>query len=245
MAVGGRGCGGGLWGCCCCWECLLPLSQEPLSLLATTGVAAFLCELLLTSGITLHVHISVKLQCNIKEHKWNVSGRACGFSGRRDLGSRLGGGGGGARGLLCLCSLQLPVNTSCAPSSGLISLPQEVAVGAVSCSGALLNPIPSSNPAQGWLLQALLSTEQHMTTPASHPCPRSPSHRANKESVRKSWALSQIPAAVALPSASSKHFHLLPEGWAETAENPVWAKSGLAQHLARWGCFLSSRALFA
>lgn len=205
-----------------------------------------LCELPLTSGITLHVHISVKLQCNIKEHKWNVSGRACGFSGRRDLGSRLGGGGGGgARGLLCLCSLQLPVNTSRAPSSGLISLPQEVAVGAVSCSGALLNSIPSSNSAQRWLLQALLSTEQHMTTPGSHPRPRSPSRRANKESVRKSWALSQISAAVALPSASSKHFHLLPEGWAQTAENPVWAKSGLAQHLARWGCFLSSRALFA
>lgn len=78
-------------------------------------------------------------------------------------------------GLLCLCSLQLPVNTSRAPSSGLISLPQEVAVGAVSCSGALLNSIPSSNSAQRWLLQALLSTEQHMTTPGSHPRPRSPS----------------------------------------------------------------------
>lgn len=85
----------------------------------------------------------------------------------------------------------------------------------------------------------------HVTTPGSHPWPRSPLCQANKESVRKSWALSQIPVAVALPSASPKHFHLLPRGWAQTAENPVWAKSGLAQHLAWGSCFWSSRALFA
>lgn len=136
--------------------------------------------------------------------------------------------------MLCPCSLQLPGTPSCSQlwTDGL-SLPQEVAVGAVFCSGVLLSPIPSSK------LQALGST------PGSHPCPGSPSCPANKESVRKSWALSQIPAAVALPSASPKHFQLLPKGWAQRAENPVWAKSGLAQLLPWWGCFLSSRTLFA
>lgn len=66
----------------------------------------------LPAGIVWHhsaCSYLVKLQCNIKDNQWNTSGRACGFCGRRDLGSRLGGEGRGARGVLCslqscLCS---------------------------------------------------------------------------------------------------------------------------------------------
>lgn len=100
------------WGVCGCgWErtwgalgMLLLLGVPPASSPRASLPLPTLCELLLTSGITLHVLSLLKLQCNIKENKWNISGRACGFSGRRDQGSRLGGRREGWQGC-CACAL--------------------------------------------------------------------------------------------------------------------------------------------
>lgn len=115
----------------------------------------------------------------------------------------------------------VPVGTSDAPSSALMVSPSpRSGRGSWVLLRTELNPILSLNPQLGVAAAGSAPTEQPVTTP----WPRSPLG-ASKESVRKCWALSQIPAA--LPSASPKHFHLLPEGWARTAGNPVWAKSGL------------------
>lgn len=78
-------------------------STSPCRLL--TGIAAFSSELLLTSGITLHVHIFVKTAVQHKDKKSGIfSGRTCGFSCRRAprspgrLGCKLGGGSACGRG---------------------------------------------------------------------------------------------------------------------------------------------------
>lgn len=63
-----------------------------------------------------------KLQCNIKENKWNVSGRVCGFSGKKGCGIQAGSEKGREPGGAVL-SAEPPVNTPPAPSSDLMVSP--------------------------------------------------------------------------------------------------------------------------
>lgn len=84
---------------------LLALSKLLSPCQPLTGIAAFSSELLLTSGITLHVRIFVKTAVQHKDKKSGIfSGRTCGFSCRRApsspgrLGCKLGGGSACGRG---------------------------------------------------------------------------------------------------------------------------------------------------
>lgn len=132
----GKGRPGNLWvragrgslGRCSCWQCISrPFSKRLSPCRPLTGIAAFSSELLLTSGITLHVRIFVKTAVQHKDKKSGIfSGRTCGFSRRRApsslgrLGCKLGGGS--ARGTrvpqaVGACALWLFMNSSRVPRS--------------------------------------------------------------------------------------------------------------------------------